>query len=69
MEYRYYNFKIFEAAAEIAGDTDAERFIFEIGRRTGYASTALDNMSEVTYKKKKRAVIENIAKRLHLADQ
>lgn len=68
MEYRYVNFRIYEAAAEIVGENIAERFIFEIGRRIGYAKSELDGMSEVTYKRKKNEIKRAIAEKLHLVD-
>lgn len=68
VELRYYNFKIIEAAEEIVGERYARTMIKEIGDATGYAHTALDYMSEATYKETKREVRENIAKRLHLTE-
>ena len=41
-EFRYYNFKIYDAAAEIAGPELAEVYIDEIGKRTGYANSKLE---------------------------
>jgi len=67
-EYRYLNFNMFDAAAEIAGDRYAELYIYEIGRRTGFARSAISGCSEVTYKKYKKEIINNIAKKLHLTD-
>ena len=67
-ELRYYNFKIYEAAAEVVGEEMAALFISEIGNRRGYAYSEVCNMSESTYKIKKRAVRESIAKKLHLTD-
>ena len=66
-EYRYYNFKIYDASAEIVGERLAEGYIEEIGRRVGYAKSALCCFSEVMYKNYKRKIIDNIAKKLHLA--
>ena len=68
MEYRYLNFKIYDAAAEIVGEDEAVSFINEIGRKVGYAASSLAYMSEATYKIRKREVKVNIAKRLHLID-
>ncbi len=65
-EYRYYCFKIYDAAAEIAGERLAEVFITEIGNRIGYAKSALYYYSESHYKETKLKVKQNIAKRLHL---
>lgn len=67
-EFRYYNFKIFDAAAEIVGERFATIYINDIGRRVGYAKTELNCVSEVTYKGYKRMIKDNIAKKLHLCD-
>ena len=67
-EYRYLNFKIFDAVAEISGDLLASAYINEIGRHIGYAKSEIDSVSEVTYKNYKRLMKENIAKKLHLVD-
>ena len=67
-EYRYYNFKIFDAAAEVVGEADAEIYIKEIGEKVGYAKSDVFLISEVTYKQRKRCVMDNIAKKLHLCD-
>ena len=67
-EFRYLNFKIFDAVAEIAGEEDAESFIREIGERRGYAKSELWHLSEGTYKDYKRTIKDNIAKKLHLTD-
>lgn len=68
MEYRYFNFRIYEAAKEIAGDADADAFILDIGLQIGYAKTSLSHMCESIYKEKKRLIKENIAKKLHFSD-
>ncbi len=67
-EFRYYNFKIFDAAAEVVGESFAEIYIKEIGERRGYAKSDDYLISEVTYKQRKRLVMDNIAKKLHLRD-
>ena len=67
-EFRYYNFKIFDAAAEVVGEAYAEIYIKEIGDRCGYAKSEIYPISEVTYKQRKRYVMDNIAKKLHLCD-
>ena len=67
-EYRYYNFKIFAAVAEIVGERYADGYIKEIGNRTGYAKSEISGVSEVTYKNYKRLIKNNIAKKLHLRD-
>lgn len=68
MEYRYLNFRILEAALEIAGERDAELFIKEIGERTGYAKSELYRLCEVNYKRKKSDIKRAIAIKLHLID-
>ena len=68
LEYRYLNFKIADAAAEIVGEKYAMTMINEIGRRRGYANSQLLYMSERLYKVQKNEVIINIARRLHLID-
>ena len=65
-EFRYLNFKMFDAAAEIVGEADAEWYIREIGERVGYAKTEIYSVSETTYKIHKRLVKQNIAKKLYL---
>lgn len=67
-EFRYYNFKIFDAVSEISGEKYAPVYIKEIGYRIGYAKSKLDFFSESTYKKYKSLIVENIARRLHLVD-
>ena len=67
-EHRYLNYKIFAAAAEIVGDEDAEQIIREIGKKIGYAKSEFYTLSEVTYKKYKRLVRDNIARKLNLVD-
>ena len=67
-ELRYLNLKIFDAAAEIAGDEFAAVYIEEIGREIGYAKSEAFCVSELTYKRYKSLIKENIAKKLHLSD-
>jgi hypothetical protein len=67
-EYKYYNYFIFDAAAEIVGERLAERYISDIGEHIGYAKTEIDCVSEVTYKNYKRMIMDNIARKLHLRD-
>lgn len=68
MEYRYLNFRIMEAAAEIVGEAEAYTYINEIGRKIGYARSQIGTASETTYKIKKGEVKLNIARKLHLLD-
>ncbi len=65
-EFRYYNFKIYDAASLVVGEENAEIYIEEIGKKVGYAKSKMDFLSEVTYKKRKRAVMDSIASALHL---
>ncbi len=66
MEYRFMNYRILEAAIEVSGSRDAEEYIKDIGLGTGYAKSALNVLSEHVYKKRKREVKRNIARRLSL---
>lgn len=66
MELRYLNFKIYDAAAMVVGKEEAQRFIYEIGRKVGYVKSSFSYLSESTYKIYKREVVENIAKSLYL---
>ncbi len=68
LEFRYLNFKIKEAAVEVAGEAMAPVFIEEIGSKTGYAKSKLYYMSERIYKVQKSEIVLNIAKKLHLTD-
>lgn len=66
MEYRFLNYRIMNAAIEIAGPRDARGFIKDIGDEIGYAATDLWLLSENEYKQRKSQVKHNIAKRLSL---
>lgn len=66
MEYRFLNYRIMNAAIEIAGSRDALYFIKDIGENIGYAASDLFVLSEPHYKELKREVKINIAKRLSL---
>lgn len=66
MEYRYYNTKIFGAVAEIVGDTQAERYISDIGNRKGYPKNGDIYYSESAYYRKKQECKINIARKLNL---
>ena len=66
MEYRFLNHRIYNAAAEIAGERDAVGFIRDIGCGNGYAKSSLSNLTERVYKMRKKEVKYNIAKRLSL---
>ncbi len=65
-EYKYYNYKILDAAAESVGEKYAEDFIKSIGEGRGYWTSDVKEFCESTFNYKKRLVIENIAQRLYL---
>ena len=67
MEYKYLNYKIYDAAAETVGERLAETFIEEIGSHTGYAASSVDSLSETAYKTKKQRVKAAIARKLNLS--
>jgi hypothetical protein len=67
-EYKYYNYKIYDAVAEVVGEYYAERFIEDIGSKVGYAKTELYFFSETAYKYKKSGATRRIAYALHLLD-
>ena len=67
-EFRYYNFRIYDGAAEIVGDELAEVYIKEIAERRGYANSLVEDVSEPTYKRYKKEVKEAIAKKLYLIE-
>lgn len=59
------NEKIYYAITEIVQKEELPIFLLEIMNRTGYAKSILaGNMSESTYKKKKKAIRDNIIKKL-----
>ena len=66
MEYRFLNYRIVNAAIEIAGSRDALEFIWDIGSGRGYAESELWVLSEAVYKQRKKEVKSNIARRLSL---
>ena len=66
MEYRFLNYRILNAAIEIAGTRDARVFIKDIGEETGYAATDLWLLPELEYKNRKAQIKVNIARRLSL---
>ncbi len=65
-EFKYYNYKIYDATAEVVGPRYAEQFIDDIGKKRGYWDSETDILSENAYYYRKRVVIHNIAKKLHL---
>ncbi len=68
MEYKYMNYMLKIAADEIVGPRESEIYIKEIGECCGYAKSRVLYSSETAYKKAKREVKVNIAKKLHLID-
>ena len=66
MEYRFLNYRMMNAAVEIAGTRDAMQFIHDIGNSVGYAHSSLILLPEKIYKDRKMGVKSNIAKRLSL---
>jgi hypothetical protein len=67
MEYEYINGRISTAAQEIVGD-DFEIYIREIGEAIGYARSQVPDISDSGYKRFKKEIKINIAKKLHLLD-
>lgn len=65
-ELRYLNAKITDATLEYCTDGELDAFIFEIGGRIGYAKSSFSDISESTYKRKKKDIKENIARHLYL---
>lgn len=65
-ELVYLNSAILAAATSVAGERYAEDFIREIALRVGYAYSSIEGMSELTYKKYKKRIKEEIARRLYL---
>ncbi len=68
MEYKYLNYKMFDAAAEVVGADSAKTVISEIGARVGYAKCDITDMCERIYKERKKEVKINIARKLRLSD-
>ena len=71
MEYRYLNDRIFFATLSLVGERDcAKQYIEEIGNKIGYANSFFaDEISEVTYKKRKMEIKRRILVALHLTDE
>ena len=66
MEYLYINTRILTAAAETIGQAYAEKLIYEIGKKVGYANSELDHLSELSYKAVKQRAKRKIARGLYL---
>ena len=70
-EYRYLNDHIFFATLSFVGEREcAMRYIEEIGNKVGYANSFFaDEISEVTYKRRKAEIKRRILVSLHLEDE
>ena len=68
-EYRYLNAGVYTGAVNIVGAELAHSYIYEIGRKLGYAHSRIDNVGEVKYKNTKKLIKEAIARELHLIDK
>ena len=69
-EYRYLNDRILYAAYSVTADTEtAQIYIREIGARIGYAYTELEQISEITYKRRKALIRRRILEELRLLDE
>ena len=68
-EYRYLNAAVYTGAVNIVGRELAPVYIYEIGRKLGYAHSSVEGVGEVKYKNAKRLIKESIAIELHLIDK
>lgn len=68
MEYRYYNTKIYNAVVEIVGESQADRYISDIGSRKGYPKDGDIYYCEAIYYRRKQACRLAIARALNLID-
>ena len=68
-EYRYLNAAVYTGAVNIVGKELAPIYIYEIGRKLGYAHSSVEGVGEVKYKNTKKLIKESIAKELHLVDK
>ena len=68
-EYRYLNAGVYTGAVNIVGKELAPLYIYEIGRKLGYAHSSVEGVGEVKYKNAKKLIKEAIAKELHLVDK
>ena len=66
MEYLYINARMLTAAAEAVGQACAEKLIYEIGKKVGYANSELEHLSELSYKAVKQRAKRRIARGLYL---
>lgn len=66
MEYLYINTRMFSAASEAVGHSCAEKLIYEIGKKVGYANSELEHLSELSYKAVKQRAKRRIARELYL---
>ena len=68
-EYRYLNAGVYTGAVNVVGEELAHLYIYEIGRKLGYAHSSVDGVGEVKYKNNKKLIKEAIARELHLIDK
>ena len=68
VEYKYINYRISEAACEVAGDVYGPIYIREIGKKVGFANSEVSCVSESVYKTEKLSVKLAIARYLFLLD-
>ena len=68
-EYRYLNAAVYTGAVNIVGRELAPSYIYDIGRKLGYAHSVIEGIGEVKYKNAKRLIKESVAKELHLIDK
>ena len=66
MEYVYLNERIMDAASEICSSGFALHFINDIATSTGYVNSNVKYICESAYKKNKKLIKYNIARKLHL---
>lgn len=65
-EMKYYNYKIYDAVAEIIDEKMVEDMISDIAQRRGFSNSKINSISETTYKIRKQEAVYNIAKGLYL---
>lgn len=68
MEYKYYNTKIFNATAEVVGEANAERYIYDIGHNKGYPKNGDIYTAEAIYYRNKRESKRGIARALNFIE-
>ncbi len=65
-EMKYYNYKIYDAVAEIIDEKMAEDMICDIGEKRGYIHSNITSICESTYKIRKQEAVYSIARGLYL---